>query len=515
MTNSGIEPPPAKTRIPAWLPAALVLLYVAYFFGSLRFTAPGLAERDGYWHVRFSQMLPSLGVSAQFPYVEHSIWTAQFCDKDFLYHVAMVPFCMDAAEPLNGARYFSVLSTLLIFVALYFVLRKNRVPFAPLFVALPLCMGGDFLNRLEMIRSHIFSMSLALIGMHLLMGKRWKWLFALGFLYSWTYSFPFVLCMFAVPFVFGRWLEEGELDWKSPLASLLGVLVGLLIHPYSPHTWQSIMVILMVAAFGSDAQGSLQMGDETYSYAARDMLMRLPFYNALFFSTLLLGLRVRKKMSPEFMGAFCTAVFWYLMTMFYMRFIEYSIPLFVLALGLGVRDLLAGVDVKEQILARHPRLAMAGAVLALAVLSAAHIHSSDALYKGGALTADPPRFRGALKWIEEHSKPGDVVLNLWWNDFCEMFYDSQRPRYVWGLDPSYTWRFNREQAVLLEKTRKGEIPLDGRKLAETFKCRFLILKNHSPGLNLPEFRSGKWRPVYFDKTAIVFDLREAPPVQVP
>ena len=53
--------------------------------------------------------------------------------------------------------------------------------------------GGPFLLRLSYVRSHVLSVALALLGLHLLLKRREKALFALGFVYAWSYTFPFVL----------------------------------------------------------------------------------------------------------------------------------------------------------------------------------------------------------------------------------------------------------------------------------------------------------------------------------
>jgi len=204
-----------------WLPL-LALAYLALVLGALQFGSAGLFERDGYYHARFANLLPQFGLSRQFHWTQASTWKEHFCDKEFLFHVLMLPFATNTLEPVAGVRWYALILGCGIFTMLFFVLRANGARWPLLFALLPACMGAPFLLRIIMIRSHLLSIILLLIGMHLLLRRNWKLLAALGFIYAWSYTVPLVLVLTAIPFVAGRWLAGGGLDWKSPLAALAG-----------------------------------------------------------------------------------------------------------------------------------------------------------------------------------------------------------------------------------------------------------------------------------------------------
>ena len=88
---------------------------------------------------------------------------------------------------------FAVLLSVTVIGALYWLLRANKVSWPLFFSALPFGMGGLFIARLGMIRSHVLSMLLLLFGIHFLLHRRWLALFVLGFVFAGSYTVPFVL----------------------------------------------------------------------------------------------------------------------------------------------------------------------------------------------------------------------------------------------------------------------------------------------------------------------------------
>ena len=152
--------PLKKNLFPGPVLPLLFFLYVFCLFGATALLQDGLFERDGYYHARLAQMMPERGISQHFPWTQLSTWKDRYCDKEFLYHIAMMPFAQIGGEPILGARLFAALLSVAVVVILFLVLRANGARWPLFFTALPLGMGGLFLARLGMIRSHVLSMLL-------------------------------------------------------------------------------------------------------------------------------------------------------------------------------------------------------------------------------------------------------------------------------------------------------------------------------------------------------------------
>jgi len=501
---------------PRLLPS-LFLLYAAALFGGTALLQQGLFERDGYFHARFAWLMLDRGLSRAFPWTQLSTWRLQFCDKEFLYHLLLLPFTRIAGEPILGARIFATLLSVAVLGALYLLLRAHRLRWPLYFAALPLAAGGLFIARLGMIRSHVLSMLLLVAGLHLLLRRDWKALFGLGFLYAWCYTMPFVLALTAVPFALGWWLARGGLDWRAPAAAGLGSVLGLALHPYSPLTLETFLTYVQVFRLGLQGSGraGLELGNELYPYP-------LPvFFNIYPLVLILVPLVVagaallawrRRRAEADTWGLVAAMVFWFGMTLASARFVEYSVLLLAVAAAFVVRDAWPEL---EPCLARRPRLGRGAALLALVLLLGFHLRSLGLVLDPPGFTsfyvyyqsqaAPPRRFAGASAWMAARLAPGETVINFYWDDFPELLYDGYRQHYLWGLDPTYSLRADRELTLWLERMRKGDAVLDGQRMAAAFHSNYLILRASRAGA-YPGLRRAPFREVYRDGSAVLYRI---------
>ena len=487
-------------------PIAL-LLYVLALYGGTALLQDGLFERDGYYHARLAQLVPERGLSRSFPWTQLSTWRDGYCDKEVLYHAAMAPLALLWPEPIVGARLFSVLLAAAVVGALFLVLRAQGVPWPAWFAALPLATGGLFLARLGMIRSHVLSMLLLLVGLHLMMRRRWRALALLGFVYAWCYTVPFVLVLTAAPYALGAWLGKGGLDWRSVLAAGAGAVLGLVVHPYSPltlETFSTVVQILRMGLAGVRTSG-FELGNEIYPYPLPVLFDIYPL--------LLLGMPALvavaaarwRRLSPEATGLVVACLFWFAMTLASARFVEYQVLLLAAAAALVARDLAGQETALSTWLARARWRRWAGAAAALALLAGFHARSLVFFHHYQFRAAPARFFDGAGAWMASHLAPGETVINLYWDDFPDLFYSAPRQHYLWGLDPTFSLRYDEPRARLLERTRRREIPLDPRRLAEAFGARYLVLRA-SRAPPYVELRRPPSREVYRDGAAVVYQL---------
>lgn len=494
-----------RDRLRTWAAPGLLGLYSLLLFGGTAFLQAGLFERDGYFHARFAALMPVRGLSRAFPWTQLSTWREQFCDKEFLYHLAMLPFTLIGADPMLGARVFGVLLSVAVVAVFYAVLRAHRVRFPAFFAALPLATGGLFIARLGMIRSHVLSMLLLTLGLHFLLQKRWRALFILGFVYAWCYTVPFVLVLTAVPFTVGLWMGGARLDLRLPLAAGAGSVLGLALHPYSPLTLETLFTYLQVFRLGLQgaASSGFELGNELYPYSWPifwDIYPLLLLLVAALPPALFLA---RKRLTPGTLGLALAALFWFAMTAASPRFAEYSVLLVAAAWALLLRDAWPALAALEPW--RRPRLRLLAAGLALAALVGFHARSLR-FYRIYQSDFAPARFfTGACAWMSQNLAPGETVINLYWDDFPDLFYDGSRQTFLWGLDPTYSIREDPTRARALEDYRRGRIPLDAGQLKELFRANHLVLRParaaRYPALGRPPFRE-----VYRDATAVVFAL---------
>ena len=533
--TSPTEPPDPSRDRSAWLShlaLLALLLYFAYVYSGILFMTEGVTERDGFYHARYSQMLPQRGLSRELPWMQFTDWKEHFCDKDFLYHVYLAPFTRNAAEPLPGAKWGTLLLFLGALAALYFVLRKWKVPFAVLWVALMGVGSAYFLTRMFMVRSHCLSVLLMILATHVILKRRFWPCFAMAFLYAWSYSVPLAMLITACVAEAGRFIAEkfrgpqtsplpcGRGSYRfalMPLATAAGLLAGLAIHPYSPYSLKSLWMFVEIArsgALGSDvelgsefrhatgaAAFSVSIGTSIAALAAVNGALMLKFH-AIKFRTL----------APETAAVVALSTAWFIsMFVSFERFIEYAAPMACLACGFVARDMLGPLPPLGKLAEKARIVALSAVGLFVMVLAGLHSftyhvtlvhfidHTLPAYPKSATISKEEKEarqkewlhgrfFDGAGDWMRAHLPPGTVVANFYWDDFPELFYGTPEMHYLVGLDPTFMRLSYPEKSKALEDMRvketpggalaRGKTPLDFGRIKALFGSRYTILRRY-------------------------------------
>jgi hypothetical protein len=253
------------------------------------------------------------------------------------------------------------------------------------------------------------------------------------------------------------------------------------------------------------ASSGFELGNEIYPYT-------LPvFFNIYPLILLALPLLVvfavawRRRLAPETVGALASTLLWFAMTMASARFVEYSVLLLTITIALLCRDLW---DKKTGLLnqiSSHRVARRAIAFGAIGMLAFFHIYSMR-FYVYYQTKAAPPRFfQGASIWMAQNLAPKETVINLFWDDFPDLFYDAPRQYYLWGLDPTYTVRQDAELADYLEQLRQRKESLNGHAMEVLLQSRYLILRTSRAG-RYPELRAPPFKEVFRDSSAVLFRI---------
>ncbi|MCE9583466.1 MAG: hypothetical protein K8T20_13350 [Planctomycetes bacterium] len=489
-----------------------VALVVAIELRAVQFATPHMLSRDGYYHARYANLLPSRGLSREFAWTQFSFWKNHFSDKEVLFHAWLVPFCRDETTMVAHAKFAAWLLAGAVIAAFGFAMRYTGVRAPPVWALALAGSGSHFLYRLCECRAHVLSIGFFIAGTALLLKGKWKWLAVCGFLYAWSYAAPHMLVAIAMAHAAAMWIHEGKREWRGVAAAAVGVFAGLVIHPYSPnslHMWWVQNVVVLQQTWGGASSG-LTWGDEFDAVPTRSLVFESTgVFISMIAGTILSVVSARRQLlSARTFSLLFIALACFGLYCLSGRFIEYFAPAAVWLVASAVSDLV-DADKLSGWWKTRPGAVAWGAALAVALLGATHWRTIDRSVEESRRCKGPV-LAGAARWTRAHLPAGANVGHLNWGDFVQLFAYDPDHHFINGLDPAFMLVTDPARIRYWEEVRTGRQPLDPEEFAATFDTEVLIVTKEVPR-QVRMCEDALLERLFEDEKSIVYSLKS--PVQ--
>jgi hypothetical protein len=135
----------------------------------------------------------------------------------------------------------------------------------------------------------------------------------------------------------------------------------------------------------------------------------------------------------------------------------------------------------------------------------------------------PNEFEEASLWLKENSQKGDIVFNLNWSKFSEMFFWNQKNYYIGGLDPifqyihnpSLYWKFHYLSLDMVTKKTCGKEECRVEDLEDTyqvlkndFKAKYVFLeKEQNPAVFWYLGQDKRYEKRFENKKEVIFEVK--------
>jgi hypothetical protein len=458
--------PPASLRAPgilATLAAAAVALAV---FAWLQGTFPYLYDGDSYFHVRAAQQLAEHGIQHTFPQAAFSTWSQRYSDKDLLFHVLLVPFVRtgDAQAQIAAGKRAAIALDALVLAALAAALIGLRIRFGPVWIAL-LCLSHFTLQLYFLpVRPHLLSHALFLLELWALLRGRWVGLLALSALHTWSHSSFVLVPALALAQIVACVLSRERPPWKPLAASVVGIGLATLLHPYFPDNVsvaRDQLVHVALAAWG--LRGGVPpdlFGSELRPIPLGFLVGSFPGWLPALAGLVPFALpgRTRRLSTPALTLALVAAGF-LVLSLLSSRFY----PLFI-----GVAVLLAGklwtelaADRSWPSLLRERRRGLAAACALVGGPLAAGAYFADPLRVAAVLPRQTNEIvlEPAVRYLDRAADADHVVYHNFWWSFAGLYFFRPEGRYTVALDPIFLYRHDRRlfDAMLAVYRGRGDV----------------------------------------------------------
>src|SRR5574341_176226 len=518
--------------------AVFLFLIFAGLLAMVQYSTPAPVGNDGYYHIRLADIMRQQGLAlrVRFIWLPKTILNeAAYYDHHMLYHAILALFIPGAphqAVPdsalLNAAKVSSVVIPALAYVAIWWLLDRQGVPWASIWAMGLFAVSDGFLFRMSMVRAQAASLLALALGLHWLLHRQWWPLLLLGFAYVWLYNaFPLLLLVAGVVVV-ARLIGEGRFEWQALVFPAAGIGLGMLINPYFPQDIQFIVRHLLPKI----AQPETNVGNEWFPYETWTIVENSTLALALCgLGAFAVGWRRQRMSVPTLIAMLLAAVFG-LMFLKSRRFVEYF-PAFALIFGalsisplvdrwaLSIaatlhhgwqrvrawrehRDPATLVYERPPNLQTYAEMVVPGmlALILILPLFRAMLRARDLLadQKPAAVMAD------AADWLEENAPPGAMIFQTDWDDFPRLFFYNTRSIYLAGLDPTYSHLYDPELYDTWVNITRGLISNPSAIIREEFGGEFVISDLEHDAFLRVAARDPGLREMYRDEWAVIWQV---------
>jgi hypothetical protein len=423
---------------------------------AFQFWLPGPLDADTAYHLAVARLMREHGILHSFPWVTFSWLNENYGDKEFLFHLLLVPLApvrLEVASAVIGA----VLETVILAV-IYLVLRQERVRWAGVWALAPVATVA-FLYRFAMVRPHLLSIALAVVLAYAMARQRGVLTFVAAVLYPLSYVASWQIALLTTVALVASHLLAGSRPTLRPVVlCLAGLAVGFFLHPNTANVlrfnWVVMKDILLPAAL--DTTSVRNLGTEFQALTVGGWLRNYALMSVLSVTAAWLAFRARREDVAPLVFAVLALEFGAL-TWVSIRFVEYQVPFTVVAFALATRNV------------RRPWLAPA-------VLAASALYS--AFFMDGHLR----NLRKPKDWIDPgvdgilqaHVPVGAQVFNCEWELTGYLMLALPERRFMVALDPTL---FHLKDPVRFRSwysLPRGRDPESAEIVRRAFQARYVI-----------------------------------------
>jgi len=461
---------------------------------------------DVYYHLAVAREMLESGPLQSFPWTPYSLFAERFADKEFLFHVLLMPLA--GLDIVSAGQLGALLGQLAVVGVLAGVLWRWRTPLAPLFV-LGLCAIGPPLPlRLSMCRPHTWTLAFSLLALGLLCARR-KHLVALffcaglhGLFHSGGWLSVALAGLYGASGMLGTAGQQRRVDWQPLVATASGWLVGQLLHPNAPFNFEVLWLQNVVVPFGASSAGSTALsaalGGELMPSSLSVVLTNLPALALLAGITVALGKRADLR-DQRTVTTWLTALIFTAVAIFLMRRMwELAGPFTLLAAAALLTRSSRGSPLRW--------MQRKGALVALAIALLLGAGNSYHFANKWISSEAPPV--AMSKWLARTAEPGDFVYTAQWGDSAPLMWFAPRLRSLVALDPTFLYAHDPDRFLAYAATITGDDPDPIGTITTRFNARYLAIWKLDVFTWLSDMahRDSRARKVFEDRHYQVFEL---------
>ncbi len=450
----------------------ILILGIAAIFW-VQFLTPTLYGADGYLHIRMAEFLKNLGPRYDFHWARFSTFTGHFSDKDFLYHVVLIPFTY-LKDIFFGAKVAAALFAAFLFIIFYLILKKYSGSLILPFFLIAFFFSDMFLEAVSRPRPISIVILLTLLSIHSIIKKRYLWIFILGLIYSLSHITSPLIIFYAFLIEAVRYTNKKEFCSKAVLLVFLGVLTGFLVHPNFPNNFHVFYLNSILVPIYTIKTGVLELGAEFFPLNTRQFLLSYPVVIIGIILLIFVSISKRPKTRFETNVFLALSMVFFLLSFICRRYLLHGYPIMLVALSSYFSD----TFIDQRNMTRKLSIILSIGIILLSLNSFKAVR-----YNALVTRIINGHYEEVGKWMRSNIPEGELIFHSNWSDSQYFIGLNPKNDYFVTLDPVYMYKWDTELYKLYRDVSFGRTDDPYTVLKETFKVKYgYIGKNYFSGL---------------------------------
>lgn len=483
-----------------------VLLFGVVSIIIVQFWTPTLFGADGYLHIRMAEFIKNHGLKYDFHWAHYSTFVKNFADKDFLYHILLIPFVKFSPKIFFGAKLSAIFFSVIFLIFFCIMLRRYTLkPLVPLFL-LALLMSDRFFYLFCWPRQMIIVIALTILGIHFLIEKKYLPVFFVTFIYCLIHVSGPYMFLYAVLTETTRFFSNRKFNFKSLWITALAIAAAYLVHPNLPNNilafyLNSIMVPIYSMKWG------LELGAEFFPLSTREYLLSYPFLVLCVILIPIIAVFLRPKATLRTQVFLMHSLVYFVFSLLSQRYIAHGYPLILLSLACYIQDYSKGGVEKVEI--PSPKILLYFGVVFLCVFG---VISGVSTYKNlrqfvSVTKVYDSHYESVGEFFKQNIPKGELIFHSNWSDSQYFIGVDPDNDYFVTFDPIYMVYYDRSLYNLYREVSFGRVNDPYTTLKHTFGVNYGYAgKNYFGGLIEQVRQDSRFKILGEDGLGIVFKL---------
>jgi hypothetical protein len=455
---------------------------------------------DSYFHLQLAEIMKNNGlILKDFSWTTCSIWNKAFFDKDWLFHIYLIPFLPFGR--LIGGKIAILLAVFLSGITWGCLIKflKIRYIFITLLLIL-LSTQTAFLGRLIFCRGHILSILIFPLCLLLMLKNRRVLLLTFTYIYSLAYTGSWQILLIAILFdvVTTRKSEKFKIINLMSIWCLAGIILGLIVNPYFPANIsggiiQNIMIIK--ARWFGLSQSTILQGQELYPmplYKLFTIFLPLVIVNIYTFIKVL-KLKIYDKEKRMLLFLALLSIIYLFITIIMLKFTDYYVPLSIIFIAFYWHNRIFNLNKFIKFIF----------FIILYLLLFLSMYKSIKQLRHDSYRNKIP-YTSASKWLRNNlmdrnataMNPKKIIFTSSWDNTPYLFYNLPEFKYLVMLDPYFMYAYSPKIYEKWKNISEGRTLNPSLSILNTFKTNIVLVTKDKPRLTKQLLNSNYAKLVY-------------------